>query len=74
CQHYNHHHTFIMAELKHILERLGLGEYYDTLVSNGFERWDTVLEITEDDLSALEFKRGHRRLLQREITRFREHP
>ncbi|KAF2496491.1 hypothetical protein BU16DRAFT_428704, partial [Lophium mytilinum] len=61
-------------ELKPILECFGLEAYHDVLISNGFEQWETVLEITEEDLNALEFKRGHRRLLQLEIAHYREHP
>jgi hypothetical protein len=60
--------------LPHVLERLGLTSYLDTLVENGFHNWETVLDITEDDLTALSFKLGHRRTLQREIATFRGVP
>ncbi|MBO1765066.1 hypothetical protein JQN64_28255, partial [Escherichia coli] len=36
--------------------------------------WAAVLDITEDDLTALNFKLGHRRLLQREIATYRGIP
>ena len=49
------------------LESLGLAQYTTILYKNGFEDWETVLDITEEDLDSLGFKRGHRRVLQREI-------
>jgi hypothetical protein len=39
-----------MNELGPRLERLGLSQYYEALVSEGFDTWDTVLDITESDL------------------------
>ncbi|KAI9845704.1 MAG: hypothetical protein M1838_001567 [Thelocarpon superellum] len=56
-----------MTDLESILVRLGLSQYLDQLVAEGFETWETVLDITEADLVALQVKRGHRRILQREI-------
>ncbi|KAI5783532.1 hypothetical protein EDC01DRAFT_209581 [Geopyxis carbonaria] len=56
-----------MTELGDVLERLGLLQYLGKLHDEGFERWETVLDITEQDLAALNFKLGHRRILQREI-------
>lgn len=63
-----------VPELSDVLGRLGLNEYLDVLTRNGFRNWDTVLDITEDDLTALNFKLGHRRTLQREIATFRGVP
>jgi hypothetical protein len=60
--------------LADVLEHLGLSEYLDALVENGFRDWDTVVDITEDDLTTLNFKLGHRRTLQREIATFRGIP
>ncbi|KAL1610178.1 hypothetical protein SLS60_001843 [Paraconiothyrium brasiliense] len=60
--------------LPDVLDRLGLKSYLDALVENGFHNWDTVLDITEEDLTALNFKLGHRRTLQREIATFRGVP
>jgi hypothetical protein len=56
-----------MMELEAKLESLGLAQYATILYENGFEEWRTVLDITEDDLDSLGFKRGHRRILQKEI-------
>lgn len=63
-----------MPVLSEVLERLGLAEYHTSLVENGFHSWETVLDITEDDFTALSFKLGHRRALQREIATFRGLP
>lgn len=56
-----------MAELETILSSIGLGHYYCIFVEAGFDTWDTVLGITEDDLASLAVQRGHRRRLQQEI-------
>ncbi|KAI4702044.1 hypothetical protein J4E81_002405 [Alternaria sp. BMP 2799] len=61
-------------DLTEVLERLGLTQYAQVLAENGFHNWETVVDITEDDLTALEFKLGHRRLLQREIATYRGIP
>jgi hypothetical protein len=63
-----------MPELETVLERLGLTDYLRVLSENGFHDWETVIDITEDDLTALKFKLGHRRALQREIATFRGVP
>jgi hypothetical protein len=55
------------VQLRLVLARLGLSDYYHRLVANGFDSWQTVRDITEKDLGQLSFKRGHRRKLQREI-------
>ncbi|KAF2492338.1 hypothetical protein BU16DRAFT_620722 [Lophium mytilinum] len=60
-----------MADLIEILERLGLRDYYSAMHENGFETWERVQDISEDDLQQLGFKLGHRRALQREIATFR---
>ncbi|KAF2634026.1 hypothetical protein P280DRAFT_464278 [Massarina eburnea CBS 473.64] len=57
-----------------VLERLKLASYHDALTNNGFRDWDAVLDITEEDLTALDFKLGHRRTLQREIATWRGVP
>jgi hypothetical protein len=63
-----------MLELKDILERIGLSDYLQILSENGFGNWATVVDITEEDLTTLNFKLGHRRALQREIATFRGIP
>jgi hypothetical protein len=39
-----------MTDLARELERLGLSEYLDVLVAEGFDTWETVSDITESDL------------------------
>lgn len=37
-------------DLGEILERLGLSQYHARLVEEGFEKWETVQDVTEQDL------------------------
>ncbi|KAF7504308.1 hypothetical protein GJ744_002497 [Endocarpon pusillum] len=60
-----------MTELEAILTRLGLEQYLDSFIVEGFDTWETVLDIQEGDLDALNVKLGHRRKLQREIANHR---
>jgi hypothetical protein len=39
-----------MTDLEQRLKDLGLSQYYDVLVEEGFDTWATVLDITESDL------------------------
>jgi hypothetical protein len=57
-------YAFLCAELS----CCGLTQYLEVLVRNGFDDWNTVLDIQEEDLEAMGFKLGHRRKLQRHIT------
>jgi hypothetical protein len=59
-----------MFELSEALARLGLDQYEERLIENGFDSWETVTGITETDMAQLGFKLGDRRKLQRCI---REH-
>ncbi|KAG9656471.1 hypothetical protein KCV03_g9981, partial [Aureobasidium melanogenum] len=56
-----------MTTLKLLLERLDLTRYHDAFVDEGFDTWETLMDITESDLEALGVKLGHRRKLQRAI-------
>ncbi|CAI6341559.1 unnamed protein product [Periconia digitata] len=60
-----------MSDLGERLERVGLPQYLDAFVAEGFDTWETVLDITESDLSSLNVKLGHRRKLQRAIAEYR---
>ncbi|KAL1595857.1 hypothetical protein SLS60_009547 [Paraconiothyrium brasiliense] len=60
-----------MSDLAERLARLGLSQYLEALVSEGFDTWETVLDITESDLGSLNVKLGHRRKLQRAIAETR---
>jgi hypothetical protein len=57
-------------ELRTALARLGLGQYEERLRQNGFEDWETLTMITETDMGELDFRRGHRRKLQRAIREY----
>jgi hypothetical protein len=54
-----------------ILEELGIAQYLDVFLHQGFDTWETILDITESDLDALGVKLGHRRKLQRRIANSR---
>ncbi|KAF2707964.1 hypothetical protein K504DRAFT_383608 [Pleomassaria siparia CBS 279.74] len=60
--------------LSNVLERLGLSRYLRDLNAHGFHDWETVIDITEGDMSTMQFKLGHRRALQREIATYRGVP
>ncbi|KAJ4408162.1 hypothetical protein N0V91_003511 [Didymella pomorum] len=60
-----------MSDLKERLARLGLAQYSEVFATEGFDTWETVLDITESDLNHLNVKLGHRRKLQRAIAESR---
>ncbi|KAL8939761.1 MAG: hypothetical protein Q9211_002597 [Gyalolechia sp. 1 TL-2023] len=43
-----------MTDLGSIFDRLGLGQYLDRFFEEGFETWETVLDVTESDLYRLQ--------------------
>ncbi|KAI8282757.1 High mobility group protein B3 [Colletotrichum sp. SAR 10_98] len=47
--------------LESIFQELGISQYLDIFLEQGFDTWDTILDITESDLDALGVKLGHRR-------------
>ncbi len=60
-----------MSDLEATLSWLGMSQYLESFMQAGFDCWDTVLEITEADLDTLGVELGHRRKLQREISKAR---
>ncbi|KAI8079109.1 uncharacterized protein B0P05DRAFT_587326 [Gilbertella persicaria] len=54
-------------KVQDFLKKYNLPQYIDTFIAEGFESLSAVLEITEEDLIALNVKRGHRRVIQRGI-------
>ncbi|KAI9320638.1 hypothetical protein BX666DRAFT_1909821 [Dichotomocladium elegans] len=54
-------------EVRDLLSRINILQYLDTFLSEGFDCLKSICEVSEDDLIALKVKRGHRRLIQREI-------
>ncbi|KAI9254422.1 hypothetical protein EDC94DRAFT_618785 [Helicostylum pulchrum] len=49
------------------LKELNLQQYVAAFIDEGFESLSAIREITEEDLIALNVKRGHRRVIQRGI-------
>ncbi|KAH7417287.1 hypothetical protein BKA64DRAFT_295948 [Cadophora sp. MPI-SDFR-AT-0126] len=60
-----------MTELAAIFAELGISHYLHEFIEQGFDTWDTILDITESDFDALGVKLGHRRKLQRKIANSR---
>ncbi|MCJ1464608.1 hypothetical protein MMC07_003221 [Pseudocyphellaria aurata] len=60
-----------MADLELTLSWLDMSQYLERFLQAGFDSWETVLEITEEDLEVLNVDLGHRRKLQREIVNTR---
>ncbi|KAG9249912.1 high mobility group, superfamily, partial [Emericellopsis atlantica] len=58
-------------ELDATFRELGISQYLNAFVDQGFDTWDTILDIQESDLDALGVKLGHRRKLQRRIANAR---
>ncbi len=57
-----------------VLERIGLQRYSERFDEEGFGRWDALMDVTEEDLIAMDVRRGERRILQREIASARGLP
>lgn len=60
-----------MTELGEIFAELGISHYLHDFIEQGFDTWETILDITESDFDALGVKLGHRRKLQRKIANSR---
>ncbi|KAH9221492.1 hypothetical protein DL95DRAFT_402840 [Leptodontidium sp. 2 PMI_412] len=60
-----------MTELASIFTELGISHYLHEFIEQGFDTWETILDITESDFDALGVKLGHRRKLQRKIANSR---
>lgn len=54
-------------QVRDFLRKCSLLQYYDRFISEGFDQLQSLLDVTEYDLIAMDVKRGHRRRLQREI-------
>ncbi|KAI9652495.1 MAG: hypothetical protein M1831_006764 [Alyxoria varia] len=55
------------GEFSQVLLKLGMSDYEERFVTEGFDNWQTLSDITEADLIELDVKLGHRRKLQRAI-------
>ncbi|KAK5663257.1 hypothetical protein OQA88_3684 [Cercophora sp. LCS_1] len=62
---------WMTQQLEVIFGELGIAQYLSAFVEQGFDSWETILDITESDLDALGVKLGHRRKLQRRIANSR---
>ncbi|OZJ04422.1 hypothetical protein BZG36_02922 [Bifiguratus adelaidae] len=62
------------SQVKVFLCRLSLDQYVDRFLEEGFDSLKSLIEVTEHDLAALDVKRGHRRLLQRQIANIKGIP
>ncbi|KAI3323520.1 hypothetical protein HD806DRAFT_522676 [Xylariaceae sp. AK1471] len=51
-----------MTLLETIFGELGISQYLSGFIDQGFDSWDTILDITESDLDTLGVKLGHRRV------------
>ncbi|KAI0870041.1 hypothetical protein GGS24DRAFT_125862 [Hypoxylon argillaceum] len=60
-----------MNFIETVFGELGISQYLGVFIDQGFDSWDTILDITESDLDALGVKLGHRRKLQRRIANYR---
>lgn len=56
-----------MTSLAQIFAELSISQYLDSFIEQGFDSWETILDITESDFDALGVKLGHRRKIQRKI-------
>lgn len=61
-----------MSNLEMVLTWLGMREYLDRFLRNGFDSWETLCEIREEDLNIMNVERAHRRKLQKEIAKTRQ--
>ncbi|KAM0790371.1 hypothetical protein ACM66B_003253 [Microbotryomycetes sp. NB124-2] len=57
-----------------LMHSLGLNEYTHALLQNGFDRIESLFDIQEEDFEVLGVRRGHRRILQRELASLRGIP
>ncbi|KAK4454610.1 hypothetical protein QBC34DRAFT_136823 [Podospora aff. communis PSN243] len=63
--------SWMSQQLEIIFGELGIVQYLNAFIDQGFDSWETILDITESDLDALGVKLGHRRKLQRRIANSR---
>lgn len=62
---------YCMTDLADIFTELGISHYLQVFIEQGFDSWDTILDITESDFDVLGVKLGHRRKIQRRIANTR---
>jgi hypothetical protein len=57
--------------LEHIFGELGITQYLDAFLEQGFDSWETILDITESDLYVRAAKAGTWRLPRDMLTELR---
>jgi len=60
---------YITTDLAQSFGHLGVLHYLDRFTEHGFENWQTLACMTEEDFDFLGVKLGHRSIIQREIAR-----
>ena len=60
-----------MTGLTEIFAELGISQYLQDFIDQGFDTWETILDIKESDFDVLGVKLGYRRKLQRKIANTR---
>ncbi|KAI9244361.1 hypothetical protein BDA99DRAFT_529144 [Phascolomyces articulosus] len=58
-------------EVKNFFQQCRLLQYLEVFINEGFESLPALFEVTEEDMIAMGVKRGHRRLIQRDIVTVR---
>ncbi|KAI9264374.1 hypothetical protein BDA99DRAFT_509191 [Phascolomyces articulosus] len=61
-------------QVKELLIQCKLLQYLDKFLNEGFDSLKSFCEVSEDDMIVMKVKRGHRRLIQREIATLRGIP
>jgi len=56
------------------LAKLGLQDYLARVIDTGYDTWQQLCEISEDELAMLNVRLGDRRKLQRALARFQRWP
>lgn len=62
-----------MTDITTDFGRLGLSQYVDRFIEHGFDSWESLECVKEEDFDVLKVKLGHRRIIQREIARRQEY-
>lgn len=55
-------------DLESIFQELGISQYLDIFLEQGFDTWDTILDITESDLLVAHVDDVYQRLTHDSVT------
>ena len=56
-----------MEDVKNHLDRIGMSEYTTRFLTEGFDTWEVIMDITEGDLASLGVSMAHQKRLRQEI-------